>query len=79
MKMYHFVNDEDGNIEIIYTSTDRGLIEECICDSFIDDFWYEVEENLKWYDNTFAAMKHAWNRTLEYYNIYVYVGESQVI
>ena len=27
-KIYHFINDEDGNIEIIYTSTDRGLIEE---------------------------------------------------
>lgn len=78
-KIYHFINDEDGNIEIIYTSLDRGLIEECICDSFMEDFWYEVEDNLKWYGNTFTAMKDAWDRTLEYYLSYVYVGESQVI
>ena len=78
-KIYHFINDKDGNIEIVYTSTDRGLIEECICDSFIEDFWYEVEDNLKWYGNTFTAMKDAWDSTLQYYNRYVYVGESRVI
>ena len=78
MKMYHFVSDEDQT-EIIYSSTDESLIQECICDSFMEDLWYEVEDNLKWYGNTFTAMKDAWDSTLQYYNRYVYVGESRVI
>ena len=45
----------------------------------MEDFWYEVENNLKFYDNTFEAMKEAWEGNLEYYQMYVYVGESQVI
>lgn len=78
-KIYHFINDQDGIIEIVYSSPDRSLIEECICDSFMEDFWYEVENNLKFYDNTFEAMKEAWEGNLEYYQMYVYVGESQAI
>lgn len=77
MKMYHFINDEDQT-EIIYSSTDESLIQECICDSFMEDLWYEFYDVLDFMEPAEAA-KDAWNRTLEWYNLYVYVLESEMI
>lgn len=77
MKMYHFVNDEDQT-EIIYSSTDESLIQECICDSFMEDLWYEFYDVLDFLEPTEAA-KDAWDRTLEWYRYYVYILESEMI
>jgi len=77
MKMYHFVNDEDQT-EIVYSSTDESLIQECICDSFMADLWYEFNDVLDFMEPAEAA-KDAWDRTLEWYNLYVYILESEMI
>ena len=77
MKMYHFINDEDQT-EIVYSSTDESLIQECICDSFMEDLWYEFNDVLDFMEPAEAA-KDAWDRTIEWYNLYVYVLESEMI
>lgn len=77
MKTYHFVNDEDQT-EIVYSSTDESLIQECICDSFMADLWYEFNNVLDFMEPVEAA-KDAWDRTLEWYNLYVYILESEMI
>ena len=77
MKIYHFVVD-DSNTEIIYSSTDKSLIQECICDSFMADVWYEFNSNLDFMEPTEAA-KEAWDSTLEWYNMYIYILESEMI
>ena len=77
MKMYHFINDEDQT-EIVYSSTDESLIQECICDSFMEDLWYEFNDVLDFMEPAEAA-KDAWDRTLEWYNLYVYILESEMI
>ena len=76
-KIYHFINDEDS-IEIVYSSEDRSLIEECICDSFMEDLAYEFDDCLDFMKPAEAA-KDAWDRTLDWYNMYVYIGESRFI
>lgn len=77
MKMYHFINDEDQT-EIVYSSTDESLIQECICDSFMEDLWYEFNDVLDFMEPAEAA-KDAWDRTIEWYNLYVYILESEMI
>ena len=77
MKMYHFVND-DSHTEIVYSSTDESLIQECICDSFMADVWYEFNANLDFMEPTEAA-KEAWDNTLEWYRYYIYILESEII
>lgn len=77
MKMYHFINDEDQT-EIVYSSTDESLIQECICDSFMEDLWYEFNDVLDFMEPAEAA-KDAWDHTLEWYNLYVYILESEMI
>ena len=77
MKMYHFVSDEDQT-EIIYSSTDESLIQECICDSFMEDLWYEFDDVLDFLEPAEAA-KDAWDRVLEWYRYYVYILESEMI
>lgn len=77
MKAYHFVNDEDQT-EIIYSSTDESLIQECICDSFMVDLWYEFYDVLDFMEPAEAA-KDAWDRTLDWYNNFIYITESELI
>jgi len=77
MKMYHFICDED-QVEIIYSSTDESLIQECICDFFMEDLWYEFYDALDFRGPAKAA-KDAWDRVLEWYNLYVYILESEMI
>ena len=76
-KIYHFINDSDYP-EIVYSSTDRSLIQECICDAFMADVWYEFNSNLD-YMSPIEAAKEAWDGTLDWYNSYIYVGESRLI
>ena len=77
MKAYHFVNDEDS-FEIVYSSTDLSLIQECICDSFMEDLAYEFDNMLDCMEPAEAA-KDAWDVTMDWYNNFIYITESEFI
>ncbi len=77
MRVYHFVNDEDA-FEVIYSSTDLSLIQECICDSFMEDLAYEFDDVIDFLEPAEAA-KDAWDSTLDWYNNFIYIAESELI
>ena len=82
MTMYHFINDESFP-EVCYSSTDKELLEEIMCDEFMLDVMYEFNAQLEIGFSVFKTVNeiadYAWDTVLEYYNDYVDIVKSEVI
>ena len=81
MKIYHIhVNAENTWLNINYSSTDKGLLEEIICDSFMQDVFEEFNFHA-WHTryplNFFA--KRTWAIVLEYYKDNVSIIETELL
>ena len=80
-KIYHLINDEEFP-DVIYSSPDRGLLEEIMCDMFMEDCYYQFcwDEDFP-YGNRNAAQvaRDAWDDNFEYYENYVGISESKLI
>jgi len=80
MTIYHLVNDEDYG-EVYLSSTDKGLLEEIMCDNFMNDVLHEFNIQM-----AFSCVKDGqknaqsvWEYELDYYDNYVYITESELI
>lgn len=78
-KIYSLINDEDYP-EVCYSSYDKSLLEEIMCDEFMIDVMYEFNSRanqIKLINNEIA--QESWNDVLDYYNAYVNIVMSDVI
>jgi hypothetical protein len=80
--MYHYINDEDYT-EVVMSSTDKGLLQEIMCDDFMWDVLCEFNSQT-YYLATFNRSlediaTQSWNWIIDYYNDYVDIMSSEVI
>jgi len=80
MTIYHLVNDEDYG-EVCLSSTDKGLLEEIMCDSFMNDVLNEFNIQMAFScgEDRQKNAQNAWKCILDYYNTYIYITESELI
>ena len=80
-KIYHLIVDEEFP-DVIWSSTDKGLLEEIMCDMFMYDCYYQFcwDEDFP-YGNRNAAQvaRDAWDDNIDYYTSYVNIAESRLI
>ena len=85
-KIYHRIVDEEFP-DVIWSSTDKGLLEEIMCDMFMENFrdecqeavdehWINLEEPTE-EDRIF--LRQTWNSLLSYYNQYIHIERINVI
>ena len=85
-KIYHLVNDEEFP-DVIYISPDRGLLEEIMCDMFMEDFQEECQAAVDEHfidmegkdKDTPVMLKESWNRLITWYNEYLEIQETILI
>ena len=85
MKKIYILYNSDTN-EVVATSEDRSLLEEICSDHFIEDveyewYWRTASPYAKVYDKSelYQVAENVWNDTLEWYDIYMLIFESEVI
>lgn len=80
MTIYHLVNDEDYG-EVCLSSTDKGLLEEIMCDEFMEDVLNEfnIQMAFSCVQDGKKNAQNAWEYVLDYYDNYVYITESELI
>lgn len=82
MKKVYILYNWDNN-EVIAVSEDRDLINEIMCDCFMDDldyqwYWDQIYNTYET-DNIYQIAKEVWDTTLEWYNEYIGVYEEDLI
>jgi hypothetical protein len=86
--IYTLVNAEDLYPEAQYSSYDKSLLEEIMCDEFMLDVMYEFNSRINGAEivnneflnnNKERIAKESWNDVLDYYNAYVSIVLSDVI
>lgn len=83
MKVYSLVD----SFGVLYTSTDKGLIQEIMCDMFLEEFQEEcqaaVDEhfiNMEGKDkDTPVILKENWDRLITWYNEHWKIQETILI
>ena len=80
--IYTLVNIEELYPEAQYSSYDKSLLEEIMCDEFMLDVMYEFNSRMNGAFTTGDPCEIAegsWNDVLDYYNDYVSIVMSDVI
>ncbi len=78
-KIYSLINDEDYP-EVCYSSYDKSLLEEIMCDEFMTDVLYEFNSRANQVESiNHEIAQESWNDVLDYYNAYVDIAVSDVI
>ena len=82
MTVYSIINTEKYYSEMNYSSTDKELLEEIICDSFMEDILKEFNwllQNGADLHNIVPMSRYAWNLVFNYYKRCVYIRESELV
>lgn len=82
-KAYHLINDEEYPY-IILTSTDKALLEEYMCDMFMEDVMDQFYDYLNYgtiptFSEVRDAARDAWDSVLDWYLTYCIITDSQFI
>ena len=82
MKKVYILYNWDSN-EVIAVSEDRDLINEIMCDAFMDDVEYQWYWDLSWsayeIEELSERARMIWDDMLEWYDEYIGVYEEDVI
>lgn len=81
MKIYHIKNLQNSS-KINFSSSDRELLEEIICDQFIEDAADEFNKLIADgadLHNLIPMTRYAWNYIYGYYKLYIDIEESELI
>lgn len=80
--IYTLINMEDLYPEAQYSSYDKSLLEEIMCDEFMLDVMYEFNSRMNGkftMGDSCKIAKESWNDVLDYYNANVSIALSDVI
>ena len=86
--IYTLINTEEYYVEAQYSSYNKSLLEEIMCDEFMLDVMYEFNSRMNraelvnnefLNDNNKRIAQESWNYILDYYNAYVNIVMSDVI
>ena len=79
-KIYYFINDADY-AEICYSSYDKPLLEEIMCDEFFNDLMAQFYNRIYTPDWEIAChyYNQIWEDMFAYYNDHIFIQESEII
>ena len=85
MKIYSLVYTDFG--EVMYTSSEKEILQEIMCDMFMEDFQEECQAAVDEHfidmegkdKDTPVMLKESWDRLITWYNEYLEIQETILI
>lgn len=81
-KIVYFLIEKD-TCEVLYISKDKQLIEEILCDCFIDNLmhnWYSCLDNKDYTEEELPSLaKFVWDVTIAKYKLFIDIKSGRII